>query len=133
MAVTFPSITPSSRSFSAPVYPVTAYRSQSGTTTRRLWASAPSNARLSLTYSNISDDNAAAIVNCYLNALGSVEELALPSAVFSGVSNDLTRYMNQTGTFLVWHFADDTPPKVDSVTPGRSSVTVELIASLDRT
>lgn len=131
MAVTFPSITPSSRSFSAPVYPVTSYRSQSGTTTRRLWASAPSNARLSLSYNNISDTNARSLLDCYKNAFGSIEALSLPSAIFSGAETTLATFMSSPDLVLTWHFADDSPPKVDSVVPGRSSVTLELIASLD--
>ena len=133
MPVTFPSITPTSRSFSATIYPVTSYRSQSGTTSRRLWASSPSNARLSLTFSNIADADAANILACYNNALSSVETLSLPSTVFKGAETVLSRYLSQTGTILTWHFADDSPPKVDSVKPGRSSVSIELIASLDRT
>lgn len=131
MAVTFPSIAPTNRSFSAPIYPVTVYRSQSGTSTRRLWASAPSNARLSLTFSNIADADAASILTCYNNALGSVETLTLPTAVFNGAETALASFLSQSGTVLNWHFADDSPPKVDSVVPGRSSVTLELIASLD--
>jgi hypothetical protein len=132
MSVNFPSFTPTSRSFSAPVYPVTSYRSQSGTTTRRLWASSPSNARLSLTYSNISDANARLLLDCYKNAFGSVEALRLPSAIFSGADSTLATFMANPDFVLTWHFVDDSPPKVDSVVPGRSSVTLELIASLDR-
>lgn len=132
MAINFPTFTPTSRSFSAPVYPVTSYRSQSGTTTRRLWASSPSNARLSLSYSNISDANARALLDCYSNAYGSVEALSLPSALFSGADSTLATFMANPNFVLTWHFADDSPPKVDSVVPGRSSVSVELIASLDR-
>lgn len=131
MAVTFPAITPTSRSFAAPVYPVTTYRSQSGVSIRRLWASSPSNARLSLTFSNISDDNAKLILDCYKNALGSVDALTLPSAVFSGADTALATFMSSPDLVLTWHFADDSPPKVDSVVPGRSSVSLELIASLD--
>jgi hypothetical protein len=131
MAVSFPSITPTNRSFSAPIYPVTVYRSQSGVSVRRLWASQPSNARLSLTFSNIADADAADILTCYNNALGSVDTLSLPSTVFNGAETALSRYLSQTGTILNWRFADDTPPKVDSVVPGRSSVSLELIASLD--
>jgi hypothetical protein len=131
MATSFPSITPTNRSFSAPIYPVTVYRSQSGASRRRLWASQPSNARLSLTFNNISDANAAAILTCYSNARGSIDNLTLPAAVFSGTETALATFLSQSGTILKWHFADDSPPKVDSVAPGRSSVSLELTASLD--
>jgi hypothetical protein len=47
MAVTFPNIEPTSRSFSAPKWPTTGMTSQSGVTTRRLWGSLPSQAQLS--------------------------------------------------------------------------------------
>lgn len=131
MAVSFPSITPTNRSFSAPIYPVTVYRSQSGASVRRLWASQPSNARLSLTFNNISDADAASILACYSSASGSVGTLTLPSVVFNGAETALATLFSQAGSVLQWHFADDSPPKVDSVVPGRSSVTLELIASLD--
>jgi hypothetical protein len=131
MATNFPALTPTNRSFSAPVYPVTVYRSQSGTSVRRLWASQPSNARLSLSFTNIADADVALILTCYNSARGSIDTLTLPSNVFNGAETALTAFLSQAGTVLDWHFADDSPPKVDSVVPGRSSVTLELIASLD--
>lgn len=131
MAVNFPAITPTSRSFSAPVYPTTVYRSQSGTTTRRLWASSPSNAQLSLSFTNIADADARQLLDCYTNASGSVEVLVLPPQLFTGAELALSIFLSQASTLMSWHFADGSSPKVDSVVPGRSSVTLELIASLD--
>lgn len=130
---TFPSVTPTSRSFAAPVYPVTTYRTQSGVTVRRLWASAPSNARLSLKFNNIADADAVSILTCYNNALGSVNTVTLPSEVFTGADTALVAFLQQSGTSLNWHFAEDSPPQVESVVSGRSSVTLELIATLDHT
>ena len=91
----------------------------------------PKHARLSLSYNNISDTNARSLLDCYKNALGSIEALSLPSAIFSGAETTLATFMSSPDLVLTWHFADDSPPKVDSVVPGRSSVTLELIASLD--
>lgn len=131
MAVTFPSIEPTSRSFSAPKWPTTGATSQSGVTTRRLWGSRPSQAQLSLTFSNITDDNAALIIGAYNSAKGSTIDLTLPSILFNGASVNLTNWLNtsSTGAGMKWFFSED-PPSVESIAPGRSSVRVSLVAEL---
>jgi len=131
MAVTFPSIEPTARNFTAPKWPTTGITSQSGVTTRRLWGSRPSQAQLSLGFDNISDDNAAAIMQAYNSAKGATTDLILPAALFSGASSTLTTWLNgtATGAGLKWFFTED-PPSIESVFPGRSSVKVTLIAEL---
>lgn len=131
MAILFPSLTPTSRSFIAPTYPITSTRSQNGITTRRIWANVPSDARLSLTFTNIRDADALSICNCYVEAKGSHIELILPTEVFAGADVLLTNYLKQPNVALRWHFADNSPPKVDSILPGLSSVNLELLATLD--
>ena len=131
MAVTFPSIEPTSRSFTAPRWPTSGIPTQSGVTTRRLWGSRPSQAQLQLQFSNVSDDNAALIVQAYHDAKGATTDLALPAIIFNGASGNLTGWLNtaSTGAGMKWFFAEE-PPTVESVAPNRSSVRVNLVAEL---
>ena len=131
MAVTFPSIEPTSRSFVAPRWPTSGLTTQSGVTTRRLWGSRPSQAQLSLSFTNITDDNAALILEAYNDAKGATTDLALPSVIFNGASGNLTGWLNtaSTGAGMKWFFSEE-PPAVESVAPNRSSVRITLVAEL---
>jgi hypothetical protein len=131
MTVTFPTLEPTSRSFVAPRWPTSGITSQSGVTTRRLWGSRPSQARLNLSFDNISDDNAGLIVAAYNSAKGATTELTLPNVLFNGASAALTGWLDttSTGAGMKWFFSDE-PPTVESVAPGRSSVRVVLVAEL---
>jgi len=132
MTTAFPSIKPSGRSFKPPTYPVKSHVSQSGVTTRRLFASLPSQAELRLRFNNISDTDTSAILNAYNTAKGSVDSLTLPSVLFDGADATLTSWLNAsaTGASLLWCFAEGSPPQVESVAPGRSNVSVSLTAEL---
>ena len=131
MAVAFPSVEPTARSFTAPKWPTTALVSQSGVTTRRLWGSRPSQAQLSLTFSNISDASTSLILQAYNDAKGATTDLTLPSILFNGASGDLVNWLNtsSTGAGMLWFFSED-PPTVESVAPNRSNVRVTLVAEL---
>lgn len=131
MAITFPTIEPTSRSFTAPRWPTSGLTTQSGVTTRRLWGSRPSQAQLSLSFDNISDDNAGLIIAAYNTAKGATTELTLPAVLFNGASAALTGWLDttSTGAGMKWFFAEE-PPTVESVAPGRSSVRVALVAEL---
>jgi len=132
MAIAFPSIAPTGRSFTAPAWQTTTQTSQSGVITRRLWGSRPSRATLSLQFNNISDTNTSAILNAYNSAKGSVDSLTLPSVLFDGADTTLTSWLNAsaTGAGLLWCFTEGSPPQVESVAPGRSNVSVSLTAEL---
>jgi len=131
MAITFPTIEPTSRSFTAPRWPTSGLTTQSGVTTRRLWGNRPSQAQLSLSFDNISDDNAGLIIAAYNTAKGATTELTLPAVLFNGASAALTGWLDttSTGAGMKWFFAEE-PPTVESVAPGRSSVRVALVAEL---
>ena len=128
--MTYPAITPSSRQFKAPQHPVTAVVSQSGATTRRLWGSRPVQAELSLTYRNIGDDDAAAIVGHYDDCKGSITKVSLPDATWDGASSDLKSYLklDDYGTGIDWFFSS--APTVNGVFPGVSTVQVKLIGEI---
>jgi hypothetical protein len=134
MSVTFPTIEPTSRSFTAPRWPISATRSQSGVTSQRLWGSKPSQAQLALTFDNITDNNAALILQAYNSAKGTITELTLPTVIFNGASANLAGWLNttSTGAGMKWFF-DEEPPSVESVAPNRSSVRLTLVAELRMT
>ena len=128
--MTYPAITPSSRKFKAPQFPVTSVVSQSGATTRRLWGSRPVQAELSLTYRNIGDDDAAAIVGHYDDCKGSITKVSLPDATWDGASSDLKSYLklDNYGTGIDWFFS--AAPTVNNIFPGVSTVQVKLIGEI---
>jgi hypothetical protein len=127
MAVSFPALKPASRSFSAPEFPVTVYKSQSGATVRRLWASKAGNAGLRLVFENLSDVDTKSILDAYQAARGNFDALTLPAAIFSGADAALKTAMEGAG--LTWRFSDGTPPTVESVFLGRSRVNVTLVGT----
>ena len=131
MPVTFPTIEPTARNFTAPKWPTSGLTAQNGVTTRRLWGSRPAQAQLSLTFTNITDDNAALILQAYNSAKGATTDLTLPSIIWNGASANLTGWLNttSTGAGMRWFFAED-PPNVESAAPNRSTVSVQLVAEL---
>ena len=130
MAVTFPSLTPTSRSFTAPQWPSTKIDSQSGVSSFRLWGSLPRQGRLTLSFDNILDDNAALIMQAYNSAQGSLADLTLPNSIFAGASGNLKGWLDTSSmsTGLKWYFDDGQPPSIESVANGRSNVRVTLLA-----
>jgi len=132
MAVAFPSLTPTSRSFTAPQWPITQIDSQSGVKSVRLWGSKPTVAKLDLSFDNISDDNAALIMTAYNSAKGSLTDLTLPNSIFNGASTNLKSWLDTTGMSagLKWYFDNGSSPTIESITSGLSSVRVSLVAEL---
>ena len=132
MTTEFPSIEPSARNFKPPVFPVKSHVSQSGVTTRRLFASLPSRAELRLEFSNITDTNVTSIMTAYKTAKGALDDLSLPSVVFNGADTNLSAYLDGSSfaAGLKWCFAEGSPPSVTSVAPGRSNVSVSLVGEL---
>ena len=125
----FPAITPSSRKFTAPRWPTKAFVSQAGTTTRRLYGSLPSQADLQLTYRNITDDQASAILQHYQDLKGPMGKADLPSETWFGSSTELSKQLDVSDYSDVdWYFA--AAPTVDSVFPGVSTVQVRLIGEI---
>lgn len=131
MPVAFPTIEPTSRSFTAPRWQVTTNVSQSGVTTRRLWSSRPSRAELVLRFGNVTDAATSDILGAWHAAKGATTDLTLPAILFNGASSTLTNWLNtsSTGAGMKWYFAEE-PPTVESIAPGRSNVSVRLIAEL---
>jgi len=132
MPTSFPEIEPTDRSFNAPRWPTSSDTTKSGAITRRLWGSRPNSGQLSLRFQNTTDANAAAILAAYDNAKGSVDTLTLPDILFNGANANLKAWLDGSahGAGLLWCFTEGAPPQVESIAPGRSTVTVNLTAEL---
>lgn len=129
MSVPFPAIQPTACKFTAPQYAITETRAQSGVRSYRLWSNKPSDAVLELDFTNISNNAAGRIVDCYLAAKGTLTAVTLPSIVFNGVDDQaLLRSMSQSG--MQWFFLNESPPTVERIPGRRASVSVQLRAEL---
>lgn len=122
--MTFPTLTPTSREFSPGTWPIKSYNSQSGAEVRILYGSQRTNAKLSLGYENITDANAQLFVDDYASNIGTLRTFTLPPAVRNGWSGSSTTLDAPAGT--AWRY--EAEPQLRSVRPGRSSVTVNLVA-----
>lgn len=120
----FPTLTPTSREFTPGSWPIKSYNSQSGAEVRILYGSQRTNAKLSLSYENITDANAQLFVDDYAANIGTLRTFTLPSVVRNGWSGSSATLDAPAGT--TWRYESE--PLLRSVRPGRSSVTVNLVA-----
>jgi len=130
MTVTFPTLRPTSRSYTPPKWPVTGTTSQSGVTSRRLWGSAPNQGSLSLAFNNRPTTEGVALRTAYNAAKGPIEDISLPSSIFEGdedTYNEIQSVFSQYG--LRWYFTDE-QPAIESVVPGICNMRVNLVAEL---
>ena len=147
---TFPTLVPSARSYSPGTYPSTTFESLDGTKTHIRFGNKRVNATLSLSFSNITDAEAASILDNYeeVNSVWDYVEFDLAVGALAGIGDlgeltdrtgqvdlDLMRYMkeeNSKGTRpsgLKWRYSG--PPSVTSVRPGISNVSCSFVACLD--
>jgi hypothetical protein len=120
----FPNLKPTSRAFDAGDYPIKTFQSQSGVETRILYGSRRTGAQLSLSFDNISDTDANAFVTHFDETKGTYSTFSLAGNTTSG----WTPGTINAGTGNNWRYSG--PPEISSVRPGRSSVTVKLVAVL---
>ena len=120
----FPTLPPTSRDFSPGDWPIKRFNSQSGAEIRILYGSQRTNAKISLGYGNISDTDAQLFLDDYAAQLGTLRTFNLPAAARSGWSGSTNSLDAPAGT--KWRYEGE--PSVRAVRPGRSSVTVNLVA-----
>ena len=123
----FPSFTPTSRSFTPGTYPQRSYRSLSGVVAKRTFGNSPSQATLDMSFDNVADSTAASIIAHY-NSQTATNRRFLIDSTLGGISESLTDYANGSEHNLRWEYAK--PPSVQSVRPGRSSISVSLIGEI---
>jgi len=133
----FPIIKPTSRSYSPGTYPSTDFESLDGTKTHLRFGNKRVNATLKLGFSNISDHEAASIIENYenVNATWDYVTFDLPDGL-SGLSdrtlpNDksLRDIVKEGGSGLKWRYS--APPTVTSTFKGLSNVSCSFVACLD--
>lgn len=120
----FPTLTPTSREFSLGAWPVKNYTSQSGAEIRILYGSQRTNAKLGLSYENVTDANAQLFIDDFNSNIGTLRTFTLPSATQNGWNGSAATLDAPPGT--KWRYESE--PQIRSVRPGRSSVTVNLVA-----
>lgn len=127
----FPTLKPSSRSYSPGEFPQSFFRAQNGATTTIRFTNVRSNSELSLTFANITDAEAATILDNYVS-VNSVWDYVVfrGTDVLVGLSSQLQSYVGETANpQLRWRYAE--PPQVESVKPGTSTVTCRFTGFLD--
>ena len=138
--VYFPSIAPSSRSYSPGTYPKTEFESLDGTKTILRFGNKRVNATLQLGFSNITDANVFSILATYKDSnenwtatesvwIEFVENGVRNKVVTAGVTdvNLQNQYIEETQ--LKWRFS--APPTVTSTGIGLSNVSCSFVACLD--
>ena len=143
--VPFPYITPSSRQYSPGEYPEQRFESQNGSTTRVRYGNRRSKSKLSMSFNNITEDQAIEILDCYKKVNGSQpwkyirfnrgdDGIDGNGGAWEGVqSQDLIEKYYQenfgaaSGTY--WRFAN--PPTVQTTFPGRVTVSCQFESFLD--
>lgn len=130
-AVAFPNLKPTSRSYSPGTYPQTEFQSQNGAKTIVRYGNRRFDSSLQLSFQNITDAQAASILQNYEDVNANWNYVTFSSSNGSaGAGSDLATYLQESGASgLKWRY--DGPPQVDSVYPGVSSVSCAFIGVLD--
>jgi hypothetical protein len=128
MSIIFPSFIPSQREFTLGVHATNAYRSLSGAVSKRSFGNKPYSYKLSLEFTNVTDDITFGIFDHYEATFGGFSRFSLPLSLFNGISDPLVSRMRSPSNIL-WEY--EAPPVVQSVHTGISTVSVSLIGELD--
>jgi hypothetical protein len=128
MAVSFPALRPTSRTYTAPEYALLSPQYVGTVSYPRLLGSKPGKAKLSLSFENIPDGDAALIIASWMNSLTGFLPITLPTEIVAGIDDAGLASRIQTGQHLDWFF--DGPPKQNSVIKGLSTVQVELVGDI---
>tara|TARA_R100001086_G_scaffold152285_1_gene81043 strand:- start:4 stop:423 length:420 start_codon:yes stop_codon:yes gene_type:complete len=133
--VDFPNIKPTSRSYTPGTFPQTEFISQNGAKSIIRYGNKKTDAKLTLSFTNITDSQANEILNTYDNVNSDYDYIHFPSdSSIAGVNNVALRSSFQErdtsgNTLLRYRF--DGPPTVTSVLHGRSNVQCKFVACLD--
>ena len=127
----FPQIKPTSRSYSAGTYPSTNFESLDGTKTHLRYGNKRVNATLTLGFSNITDADAALILDNYEDVNSDWDYVTFDRGyATSGVTDtSLLTYLKESGSSLKWRYSG--PPTVTSTFRGLSNVSCSFVACLD--
>lgn len=121
----FPSLVPTSRSFSAGDWPVKKYKAISGAEIRILFGNKRTNMQLSLSYDNITDSEAELFLDHYNEVRGTFSTFRFTDSNPKGGWEGNADALGAAAWGNSWRY--EGPPQVQQVRPGISSVTVNLI------
>lgn len=122
----YPTLAPTTRNFDAGQYPFKTFSSLSGKEVRILYGSKRTGMTLDLAYDNITDATADDFVAHYDETKGGFTAFDLPAAAKTGWAGATSAIDAASGN--QWRYAE--PPRITSVRPGISSVTVKLVGVL---
>ena len=131
MATTFrpTNLVPSTRSYSPGEYPQVEFEAQNGVKTVIRYGKYRTGSSLTLGFNNISDVDAATILQNYQDVNSVWDEVTFNgTGVVEGASSEMQSFFVER-TELKWRY--DGPPTVTSVYPGRSNVECKFVACLD--
>ena len=129
-AVSFPALVPSSRSYAPGIFPEQQFQSQNGAVIRVRYGNQRYSSSLSLTFANITDANAALILQNFVDVMDDDNYAEFSASnVAGGASTELVPWIRETNSLLKWKYAS--PPSVASVKPGLSTVTCEFIGEVE--
>ena len=125
-------IAPSSRAFKPGEYPQAVFEAQNGAKSIIRYGNKSVNATLTLGFTNISDEDASALITNYNNVNSDWDYVTfgtnrgLQGIKDSGLRNQVLR---GGSSGLLWRYSG--PPTVTSVQPGINNVTCSFVACLD--
>ena len=127
----FPTLKPSSRSYTPGTYPSTDFESLDGTKTHIRYGNKRVNATLRLGFLNITDAQTYEILENYREVNSVYDYVTFSSANgTAGVgSTSLSNYFKESGSGLKWRYSE--PPSVTSTFKGMSNVSCSFVACLD--
>ena len=126
---TYPQLVPSSRSFDPGNFAVKSYNAQDGAEVRFIYGDKRVGMKLQLTYQNISDTDAEAFINHFHKMKGTFTQFLLGTGQ-TGAKKGWEADPNTLGAELWgcnWRY--ESPPQLQSIYPGVSTVTVNLIGA----
>tara|TARA_R100001082_G_scaffold15430_1_gene7890 strand:- start:153 stop:557 length:405 start_codon:yes stop_codon:yes gene_type:complete len=131
MTTHFPSIAPSSRTFTPGRFPSTDFESLDGTKTHIRFGNKRVNATMTLGFSNLSESEVWDIIENYetVNSTWDNLEFFNDKGLQGLHTNDLVREIRGTYTGLTWRYS--APPTVTSTFNGLSNVSCSFVACLD--
>ena len=129
----FPNIKPASRSYIPGEYPQAVFTAQNGAVTTLRYGNKKTNARLTLSFSNITDAQVVEILDFYQEINADYDFIQFNNTVLSGVSS-ITLRSNMSEKFgngrqLRYRF--ESAPVVTSVQFNRSNVQCKFVGLLD--
>ena len=121
----FPSLQPSSRSFTAGNIPVSVFRSISGKETRVVTGDTPSAHAIGLGFNNVDEAVANSVLSHWYAMQGTALAFKLPSDVWAGWID----YAVGSSADQLWRYSN--PPEITAVSPAIMSISVQLVSVLD--